>query len=71
MKRAKNQKIVLVPAKPLTKEEIFVSEIVWGCVPVIWINKIKYHDGDWIRQAKPFIAGMERFKNGEWRELFK
>ena len=42
MKRAKNQKIVLIPAKPLTKEEIFVSEIIWGCVPVVWINKIKY-----------------------------
>ena len=71
MKKVRLQKIVLTPAKPLTKEELFVTGMIWGCTPIIYIDKRKYHDGDWIRSSKSFIIGMERFKNGEWKELFK
>ena len=60
MKKKKSKQTTKIPTTKLTKEQIFVCEMIWGCVPL---------DIDWVIQSKPFIEGMKKIKNGEWDEI--
>jgi len=48
--------------KKLSREEKWVAEICWGGVPL---------DHKWIRECPKFIIEMEKFNNGEWKELYE
>jgi len=48
--------------KALNKGERFVAEITWGGVPI---------DTAFVRESKLFQTNFEKFKSGEWSELYK
>lgn len=48
--------------KPLTKTECFVVEITWGNIPL---------DIQWIRSSKLFLENLNKYNNGEFKELYK
>lgn len=43
--------------KKLSKIEIFVCEMIWGCVPT---------DVDFVRNSNFFKEGLKRFENKEF-----
>lgn len=48
--------------KPLTKEERWVCEILFGGVPT---------DTKWVRECDKFIKEMEEFNKGKWDDLYQ